>query len=86
MFKGELTFYSSFNVKELFVQKRREIWSLSAYNGSRTHNHVAGKRLVNHLDNLAKWLRCVVSTDLYGAFDCMFLSYHVRISEWIHTM
>ena len=32
------------------------------------------------------WLSCVVSTYLYGAFDCMFLSCHVRVSEWIHTL
>ena len=29
---------------------------------------------------LAKWLGCVLSTYLYGAFDCMFLSFHVRVS------
>ena len=26
-----------------------------------------------------------VSTYLYRAFDCMFLSCHVHVSEWIHT-
>ena len=29
---------------------------------------------LNHLDKLAKWLSCVVSIDLYDAFDCMFFS------------
>ena len=29
---------------------------------------------------------CVLSTYLYGAFDRMFLSCHVRGSEWIHTL
>ena len=33
-----------------------------------------------------KWLVCVVSTCLYGAFDCMLLSYHIRVSEWIYTL
>ena len=32
---------------------------------------------------LAKWLSCVLSTYLYRAFDCMFLSCHVRV--WIHS-
>ena len=35
---------------------------------------------------LSKWLSCVVSTYLYDALDCMFLSCHVRILEWIHTL
>ena len=35
---------------------------------------------------LAKWLSCVLSTNLYGAFDCMFLSCYVRVSVWIHTL
>ena len=36
-------------------------------------------RTLNHLAKLAKWWSCVVSTYLYGAFDCMFLSCHVRV-------
>ena len=28
----------------------------------------------------------VVSTYLYGAFDCVLLSCNVRLSEWIHTI
>ena len=43
-------------------------------NGTRTHNHLACKRTLNHLTILTKWLGCVVSTNLYGAFDCMFLA------------
>ena len=31
-------------------------------------------------------ISCVARTYLYGAFDCMLLSCHVRISEWIHTL
>ena len=31
-------------------------------------------------------MSCVVSTYLYGAFDCMFISCHVCVSEWIHTL
>ena len=37
------------------------------------------KRTLNHLAKLAKWWSCVVSTYLYGAFDCMFLSCHIRV-------
>ena len=42
--------------------------------------------LFSFLAKLAKWLSCVVTTYLYGAFDCMFLSCHVRVSEWIYQM
>ena len=59
---------------------------LSNCNWTRTHNHLVHKRTLNHLAKLAKWLSCVMSTYLYGAFDCMFLSCHVRVSEWIHTL
>ena len=34
----------------------------------------------------AQWLSCVVSTYLYGTFDCMFLSCHVCVSEWIQVL
>ena len=50
-------------------------------NGIRTHNRLVRKRTLNHLAKLAKRLSCVVSTYLYGAFDCMLLSCHVRDSE-----
>ena len=63
-----------------------KFWNLSDCNWTRTHNHLVHKPTLNHLAKLAKWLSCVVSTYLYGAFDCMFLSCHVRVSEWIHTL
>ena len=50
-------------------------------NWTRTHNNLVHNRTLNHLAKLAKSLSCVVSTYLYGAFDCMFLSCHVRFSE-----
>ena len=59
---------------------------LNDCNGARTHNHWGRKRTLNHLAKLAKCLSCIVSTYLYGAFDCMFVSCHVRISDWIHTL
>ena len=45
---------------------------------SRTHNHLVRERTINHLAKLVKLLDCVVSTYLYGAFDFMLLSCHVR--------
>ena len=56
------------------------IWSLSDGNRIRTHNRLVRKRTLNHLIKLVKWLSCVVSIYLYGAFDCM-LSCHVRVSN-----
>ena len=52
-------------------------------NGARTHNHLVHKWTLSYLAKLAKWLSCVVSTYLYGTFDYIFLSCHVRVSEWI---
>ena len=48
-------------------------------------NHLARKRTLNHLDKLTNWLSCILSTYLYGAIDCMFLAYQLRISELVHT-
>ena len=85
-FQSESTLYSCLNVKELLAQSRCKIWSLSDCNWTRTHNHLVHKWTLSHLAKLAKWLSCFVSTYLYGAFDCMFLSCHVCVSEWIHTL
>ena len=48
-FQSESTLYSCLNAKELLAQKRPEIWSLSNRNGTRTHNHLACKRILNHV-------------------------------------
>ena len=85
-FESESTLYSCLNVMELLARSRRHIWTLSDWNGTRTHNHLVRKRTINHLAKLAKWLSCAVSTYLYGGFDCIFLSCHVRVWEWIHTL
>ena len=76
--------YSYLNVKEHLARNRRDILNFSASNGIRIHNHLLSKRTLNHLTKLAKWLSCVVSTNLYGAFDCILCQ--VRVSEWIHTL
>ena len=83
VFQSESTLYSCLDVKELLARNRREIWSLSDCNWIRTHNRLVRKGTLNHLAKLAKWLICIVSTYLYGTLDCMFLSCHVRVSEWI---
>ena len=86
VFLSESTLYSCLNVRELFARSRCDIWSLSDSNGIRSHNHLVRRRTLDHLAKLAKWLCCVVSTQLYGAFDCMLLSCHVRGLEWIYTL
>ena len=69
------------NVKERLARTRRHIWSLRDSNKIQTHNHLDRKGTLNHLAKLVKWLSCVVSFYLYGAFDCMLLPCHVRVSR-----
>ena len=73
-FQSKSTFYSFLNVKELFALSRCENWRWSDCNWTRTQDHLVLKRTINHLAKLAKWLSCLLSIYLYGAFDCMFLS------------
>ena len=70
----------------LFARNTRNIYSLSDWNGTRNYNHLVPKRTLKHLAKLTKWLSSVVSTYLYGPFDCIFLSCHIHIPEWIHTL
>ena len=85
-FQSESILYSCVNVRKLLAQSRHKIWSLKDCNWTWTYNHSVHKQTLNHLAKLAKWFSSVVSTYLYGAFDCMFLSCHICISEWIHTL
>ena len=58
-FQTESTLYSCLMAKELLTRSRREIWSLSDCNWTRTHNHLVYNRTVNHLvklASLAEWL------------------------------
>ena len=83
IFQSESTLYSCLNVKELLAVNRCETWSLSDCNWTQSHNHLVQKWTLHHLATLAKWLRSVVSTYLYGAFDCIFLC-HICVSEcWV---
>ena len=78
---GESTFYSCPKFTEPLVWSRCEIWSLSDCNWTWTQNHLVCQQTLNHLVKVAKWLSCVLSTYLHNAFDCMFLSCHIHVSE-----
>ena len=84
-FQSESTLYNYLDVKELLAQNRRKFWKLSDCNWTRTRNHLVCKRTMNHLAELTKWFRCVLSTYLHCQFDCMILWSQGRISKWIHT-
>ena len=43
-FQSESTLYSCLNFKELLTQSSSHFWSLSGYNGTRTHNHLVRLR------------------------------------------
>ena len=85
-FQNKFTLYICLKVKKLLGRKSLDIWSLSDSQCTRTDNNLVPKRTLNHLAKLGKWLSYDVSTYMYGAFDCMFLSSHICISEWIHTL
>ena len=71
--QSDSTLYSRLNVKKLLFQNRRDIWSLSDCNGTRTDNHLVHKRTINRLARLPKWLSCVVSTCLFILLRCIWL-------------
>ena len=51
-----------------------------------THNHLVRKRTLNHLAELAKWLSCVVSTYLHGAFDwCSYVTYAFQSESTLYS-
>ena len=43
------------NIKELLVQSRRHIWSLSDGNGIQTYNHLVRKQTLDHVAKLAQF-------------------------------
>ena len=61
------------NIRELFARSRRDIGNLSDSNEIPTQSHLVSKRALNYLVKLAKWLRCVLSSYWFLAFDCMLL-------------
>ena len=64
--------------------KQAQCLRFKRLNVSRNTNSLVRKWSLKHLAKLTKWLSWIVSTYLYGAFDSMLLSSHVRVSEWIH--
>ena len=85
-FPSESTFCKCLNVKELLAWSRHDICRLRDCKDTRTQNHLVPKQTLYHLAKLTKWLSCVDSGSLFGAFVCMFLSCQVCISEWTHTL
>ena len=83
-FQSDSTLYNCLNIKELPPRRRRQIWRWSDCNWTRTQNYFVLKQTLNHLAIVAECLSCVVCTDRYCAFDCMFFSCHIRVSEWFH--
>ena len=78
---------STLNIKELHGRNKRDIWNLlSDCNGIWTHNHLVCKRTHNQLDKLAWQLSYAGRVYLHGAFHCVFLSYKMRVLEWIYTL
>ena len=77
---------SILNIKELLPRRRRQICKLSDCHWTRTQKHLVRIWTLNNLAKLTKFLSCALSTYLYVAFDFMFLSCHVRVSEWIQTL
>ena len=84
-FQSKSTLIICLNVKQLLARNKRDIWILSDCNGAQTHNHLVRKRTFNSLANLGKWLSCVTISYLYDAFDCILVSCHIHVSEWIQT-
>ena len=85
-FLSESTLYICLNVKGLLARTRGNIWNLSDSNGSRPQKHLICKWTLNILLKLTEWWSRILSTYLYRAFDCMFLSCPVHVWEWIHTL
>ena len=86
VFQSESKLYICLKVKKLPAWNRFGIWILSDCNGTPTHKPIFLRTTMNQLAKLTEWLSYVVRTYLYCAFNCMFLSCHVRVSEWIYII
>ena len=70
--------YLLFLLFKLFTHKKMHTTINFKYKHNiKTETNCNGIQTLKHLAKLANWLTCVVSTYLYIAFDCMFLSCHV---------
>ena len=54
-FQSESTLCICLNVKELFAQNRRSVWSLNDSNRIWAHNHLVRKQTLNHLVRSAQF-------------------------------
>ena len=79
-FYSESKLCSCLKVKELLAPNSRYIENLSEFKDANPQPIICKRQLI-HLAKLAKLLSCVVSTYLYGAFDCVFLSCHKCVLE-----
>ena len=74
--QSESTLYSCLNVKELLARSRREIWSWSDCNWTRTQNHLVLKRTLNHSDFAPASSK--VFLDIQATIECGFTLKRVR--------
>ena len=60
---------------------------LCSCNGTRTHNHLVRKPTLNHLAKLAKWLSCIVGTNLYGVLTvcCYHVTYAFQSESTLYS-
>ena len=72
-FNSSLNLHLELNLDSCQDISERQI-GFSDCNWSRIYNHLVHKGTLDHLAKPAKWLSCVVSTYLYGAFDSIFSS------------
>ena len=89
--QSESTHYGGLNVKELLARNRRDIWSLSDCNETRTYNHLVRKRTLNHLWSVWPVFMAVLSKeffDIQATMECGFtlkrVSYMKRTHSHVH--
>ena len=70
-FQSESTLYTCLNVKECHARNRRDTWSLSDCNETRTYNHSARKRTINRLAKLANCLAKTWHDKNIQSIDCL---------------
>ena len=85
-FRSASTPFIFVNGREVLTRNRRHISTLCDSEGTPTYNSLVPKWTFNLLAKLAQCLSCVVNTYLYGAFDYILLSCHVRVPECIYTL
>ena len=78
-YQSKPTLYSYLNFKELLPRGRSQIGSAKDCNWTPTHNQLVIKGKINHLVELTELFSCIGSPFLDGAFECMFLSCHIRV-------